>query len=125
MVESNKSLSSLPKDVAKLSNLVKYYFGLFFSLVSLFLSCEKFYGASTSVACVSQVGCYSEEGTRRNKLYQSIPSSLWDHVSIPRAFLAVWRRSCVNRRAALGVFVGSFINLKIMFGLLKESNLKE
>jgi len=85
---------------------------LFFSLVSLFLSCGKFYGASISFAWVSLVGCCLEEGARCNKLYQSIPSSLWDRVSIPRAFVVIWRRSCVNLGAALGLFMGSCADLK-------------
>jgi len=42
----------------------------------------------------------------RNKWYQSIPGSSWDHVSIPRALVTVWRRSCVDLGAALGLFVG-------------------
>jgi len=38
-----------------------------------------------------------------NKWYQSISGSMWDRVSIPRALVAVWRRSCVDLGAALGL----------------------
>ena len=46
-------------------------------------------------------------------------------MSIPRSSVAVWRRSCVDLRAALGLFVGSCVDLKTSFELLKESNLVE
>jgi len=44
-------------------------------------------------------------------------------VSIPRALVAVWQRSCVDLGAALGLFVGSYVNLKTAFKFLEESNL--
>ena len=65
------------------------------------------------------------EASAHNKLYQSIPGSSWDRVSIPRALVAVWQRSCVDLGATLGLFVESCVNLKTVFGLLKESNLVE
>ena len=37
----------------------------------------------------------------RNKWYQSIPGSSLDRVSIPRALVAVWQRSCVDLEVAL------------------------
>ena len=46
-------------------------------------------------------------------------------MSIPIALIAVQRRSCVDLEAALGLFVGSCVNLRTAFGLLKESNLVE
>ena len=62
-------------------------------------------------------GCYPA----RNKWYQIIPSSSWDCVLIPRALVAVWQRSCVNLGAALGLFVGSCVDLKTACRLLEES----
>ena len=64
-------------------------------------------------------------GVRCNKWYQSISGSSWDHVSIPRASVAVWRRSCVNLGAVLVLFMRSCVDLKTTFGLLEESNLDE
>ena len=60
-----------------------------------------------------------------NKWYQSIPGSAWDRVLIPRASVVDWQRSCVDLGAALGLFMGSCVDLKIAFGFLKESNLVE
>ena len=51
----------------------------------------------------------------------SEPGSSWDRVSISRALVVVWQRSCVNLEATLGLSVGSCIDLKITFGLLEES----
>ena len=58
----------------------------------------------------------------RNKWYQSIPGSSWDCVLIPRAFVSIWGRSCVDLRATLELFVGSCVDLKTAFALLKESD---
>ena len=63
--------------------------------------------------------------SERNKWYQSIPGSSWDHVSIPKALVAVWRRSCVDLGAAVELFVGLCVDLKTAFGLLEKSNLEE
>ena len=49
------------------------------------------------------------------------PGSSWDRVLIPRALVAVRRRSCVDLGAALGLFVGSCVDLKTAFGLLEVS----
>ena len=48
-----------------------------------------------------------------------------DRVSIPRALVAIWRRSCVDLGAALGLFMRSCVDLRTAFGLLKELNLVE
>ena len=56
----------------------------------------------------------------RNNWYQSIPGSSWDRVLIPRASVAVWRRSCVDLGAALGLFVRSGVDLKTACRLLEE-----
>jgi len=58
-----------------------------------------------------------------NKWYQSIQVHHGDRVSIPRALVAVLRRSCVDLGAALGLFVGLCVDLRTVFELLKESNL--
>ena len=60
-----------------------------------------------------------------HKWYQNFSGSSWDHVSIPRALIAAWQRSCVDLGAALGLFVGLCVDLKTTFGLLEESNLEE
>jgi len=53
------------------------------------------------------------------------PDSSLDRASIPRVLVAIWQRSCVNLRAALGLFVGSCVDLRTSFGLFVESNLVE
>ena len=39
--------------------------------------------------------------------------------------MAIWRRSCVDLGVTLGLFVGSCVDLKTTFPLLKESDLVE
>ena len=51
----------------------------------------------------------------------SEPGSSWDRVLIPKASVVVWWRSCVDLGAAVGLFVGSCVDLKTMCGLLEES----
>ena len=42
-------------------------------------------------------------------------------MSIPKALVVVWQRSCVDLRATLRLFVGLCVDLKTAFGLLEES----
>ena len=56
-----------------------------------------------------------------NKWYQSIPGSSWDHLVIRRASVAGWRRSCVDLRSVLALFVGSCVDLRTTHEVLKES----
>ena len=65
------------------------------------------------------------KASARNKWYQSISDSSWDRVSILRTLVAVWRRSYVDLEAALGLFVGSCVDLEVAFRLFEESNLVE
>ena len=60
-----------------------------------------------------------------NKWYQSNRGLMWDRMSIPRALVAVRWRSYVDLVAALGLLVGSCVDLKTAFGLLEESDLVE
>jgi len=118
IVESIKYLSPCPEDVGKLLNLVKYCVDL---LSLLFLSsCLLGTSPAASVSSwqIPQRDCCTGA---RNKWYQSIPGSSWDRVLIPRASVAVWRRSCVDLREALGLFVGSSVDLQTACGLLEES----
>jgi len=70
----------------------------FFSLVSLFLSCGKFSGASISVAWVPQVGCCPEEGSR-----QQFGSLFLGHFLKKIYLLDIGRLS----GSSLGLFVSS------------------
>jgi len=94
-----------------LPNLVKCCVDLL-SLCSLFLSCWVHLWLHLSLRPVGRfLGEVIAQGAR-NKWYQSIPGSSWDRVLIPRASVVVWWRSCVDLRAALGLFVGLCVDLK-------------
>ena len=94
---------------------------LAFSLVKLFLCFGYFSDVSLSVGWGFSLVVVSA----RNKWYQSISGSSWDRVLVPRALVVVWRRSCVDLGAVLGLFVGSCVDLRTTFGLLEKSDLVE
>ena len=90
-----------------------------FLYCSLFLSCWLHLRLHQSPPGwrIPQRGCYPAY----NNWYQSIPSLSWDRVLIPKASVTVWRRSCVDLEAMLGLFVGSCVDLKTAYRLLEES----
>jgi len=103
-----RSSTFYPKDVGKLSNLVKSFvsylsiFGfVFVHIVCDWLNIIPLISGDWHVADC----CNSSEGL--SKWYQSFSGLAWDRVSIPRASWSVRRRLSVDLEAALRLFVKS------------------